>query len=140
LTIGLRRPGGGAQQSLCLLYRPALCSLRSAISVLVGVCFFVPLQGVRFILHHDRIVRLPHPDTVRTTIIVEAFMPTGTVKWFNAAKGYGFISPDDGAQDVFVHISAVQSAGLDTLREGQKVSFEVISERGKSSASKLQVL
>jgi CspA family cold shock protein len=52
-------------------------------------------------------------------------MTTGTVKWFNSTKGYGFIAPDDGGQDVFVHVSAVERAGLDTLREGQKVTFEV---------------
>ena len=52
-------------------------------------------------------------------------MPTGTVKWFNSTKGYGFIAPDDGTQDVFVHVSAVERAGLDALREGQKVTFEV---------------
>ena len=52
-------------------------------------------------------------------------MPTGTVKWFNTTKGYGFIGPDDGSPDVFVHVSAVERAGMDTLREGQKVHYEV---------------
>ena len=52
-------------------------------------------------------------------------MPTGTVKWFDGKKGYGFIQPDDGSKDVFVHISAVENAGLDTLREGQKISYQV---------------
>ena len=56
-------------------------------------------------------------------------MPTGTVKWFNAQKGYGFIEPEDGGKDVFVHISAVERAGLANLREGQKLSFEL--ERGQ---------
>lgn len=55
-------------------------------------------------------------------------MPTGTVKWFNATKGYGFIAPDDGGKDVFVHISAVQRAGLTTLNEGQRLNFEVRDE------------
>jgi len=65
-------------------------------------------------------------------------MATGTIKWFNPAKGYGFIQPEDGSWDVFVHISAVERAGLGTLNEGQKVSFEVMSGRdGKSSAENL---
>jgi CspA family cold shock protein len=68
-------------------------------------------------------------------------MTTGTVKWFNATKGFGFIQPDDGGNDVFVHISAVERAGLGTLREGQKVSYEVVPDRrsGKSSADNLRV-
>ena len=67
-------------------------------------------------------------------------MPTGTVKWFNPAKGYGFIEPDDGGKDAFVHISAVERAGLNTLQEGQKVSFELQPGRdGKSSAENLAV-
>ena len=67
-------------------------------------------------------------------------MPTGTVKWFNATKGYGFISPEDGSKDAFVHISAVERAGLGTLREGQRVSFEIRPGRdGKSSAEELSV-
>ena len=65
-------------------------------------------------------------------------MATGTVKWFNAAKGYGFIQPEDGSRDVFVHISAVEQSGLGTLNEGQRVSYEVVTERGKSAAAKLQ--
>ena len=64
---------------------------------------------------------------------------TGTVKWFNEKKGYGFIAPDDGSKDTFVHISAVEQAGLDTLREGQKVSFDVEAGRdGKMSAVNLK--
>jgi CspA family cold shock protein len=68
-------------------------------------------------------------------------MATGTVKWFNGQKGFGFIQPDDGGNDVFVHISAVERAGLSNLVEGQKLSFEVKvdSRRGKSSAENLQV-
>ena len=66
-------------------------------------------------------------------------MASGTVKWFNATKGFGFIQPDDGGQDVFVHISAVERAGLNTLNEGQKVSFELQTERGKTSATNLKV-
>lgn len=67
-------------------------------------------------------------------------METGTVKWFNEQKGYGFIQPDNGSKDIFVHISAVERAGLRTLKEGQKVSFEVVTDKrtGKSSAGNLQ--
>ena len=65
-------------------------------------------------------------------------MSTGTVKWFNPTKGYGFIEPEDGGKDVFVHISAVERAGMSTLREGQKVDFEVVAgQDGKSSAENL---
>ncbi|HEY5609093.1 MAG TPA: cold-shock protein [Alphaproteobacteria bacterium] len=67
-------------------------------------------------------------------------MPVGTVKWFNAQKGFGFIQPEDASKDVFVHISAVERSGLSTLREGQKVSFEIQQERGKSAATNLKAL
>ena len=65
-------------------------------------------------------------------------MSSGTVKWFNASKGYGFIEPSDGGKDVFVHISAVEQAGMTSLRDGQKIEFEVVSgQNGKSSAENL---
>lgn len=69
-------------------------------------------------------------------------MTTGTVKWFNAQKGFGFIAPDDGGSDAFVHISAVERAGLSELREGQKLGFELVSDQrnGKMSAEKLESL
>ena len=69
-------------------------------------------------------------------------MANGTVKWFNATKGFGFIQPEDGAADVFVHISAVERAGLSSLNEGQKVSYELEQDRrsGKMSAGQLQAL
>jgi CspA family cold shock protein len=66
-------------------------------------------------------------------------MATGTVKWFNGQKGYGFIQPDSGGKDVFVHISAVERAGLGSLNEGDKVSYEVVANRGKESAENLRV-
>ena len=67
-------------------------------------------------------------------------MPTGTVKWFNAKKGFGFIVPNDGSTDVFVHISAVERAGLQTLNEGQKVSFDLeAGKQGKTSAVNLKL-
>ena len=70
---------------------------------------------------------------------LETKMATGKVKWFNPTKGYGFIQPTGGGQDVFVHISAVERAGLTTLNENQTVEFEVVSNRGKSSAENLKV-
>ena len=73
-------------------------------------------------------------------LIGEAFVAMGTVKWFNPTKGYGFIQPDDGGKDVFVHISAVENAGLSTLGEGARISYELFSGRGgKTSAEKLRV-
>ncbi len=67
-------------------------------------------------------------------------MSSGTVKWFNNQKGFGFIQPDDGSKDVFVHISAVERAGLHTLNEGQKVTFDLVADRrtGKSAAENLR--
>jgi len=67
-------------------------------------------------------------------------MAVGTVKWFNATKGYGFIMPQDGGKDVFVHITAVQAAGLKGLNDGQKVSYEVTKERGKDAAINLRLV
>ncbi|MEX2241219.1 MAG: cold-shock protein [Burkholderiales bacterium] len=65
-------------------------------------------------------------------------MTIGTVKFFNGTKGFGFIQPEDGAKDVFVHVSAVEQAGMGTLTEGQRVSFDVVTERGKLAASNLK--
>ena len=66
-------------------------------------------------------------------------MANGTVKWFNATKGYGFIQPEDGGNDVFVHITAVQEAGLQGLEDGQKVTFELAEQRGKTAAANLKL-
>ena len=68
----------------------------------------------------------------------EAMMATGTVKWFNPTKGYGFIQPQDGGKDVFVHISAVERAGLSSLNEGQVIEYELVSNRGKQAAENLK--
>jgi len=67
-------------------------------------------------------------------------MASGTVKWFNATKGFGFIQPDNGGKDVFVHISAVERAGLNGLNEGQKITYDVVNERGKDAAANLKVI
>jgi cold shock protein len=76
-------------------------------------------------------------DNVRA--FKEATIATGTVKWFNPTKGYGFIQPKDGGSDVFVHISAVERAGLGSLNEGQTIEYQVVSNRGKESADNLKV-
>jgi CspA family cold shock protein len=70
----------------------------------------------------------------------EAIVATGTVKWFNTQKGYGFIEPSDGGNDVFVHISALERAGLSSLKEGQKVKYEIARDRGKDSAANLSLV
>jgi cold shock protein len=70
----------------------------------------------------------------------DSVMAIGTVKFFNTTKGFGFIQPDDGSKDVFVHVSAVERAGLSSLREGQKVSFETTTERGKTAATNLKAV
>ena len=66
-------------------------------------------------------------------------MATGTVKWFNPTKGYGFIQSQDGSRDVFVHISAVEHAGLSSLNEGQTIAYEIVTNRGKQSAENIKV-
>jgi len=75
----------------------------------------------------------------REWLALETRMATGTVKWFNPTKGYGFIQPTGAGKDMFVHISAVEQAGLSTLNEGQSIEYEVESNRGKESAVKLKV-
>lgn len=67
-------------------------------------------------------------------------MAQGTVKWFNTEKGYGFIEPSDGGKDVFVHVSAVEKAGLKVLNEGQKVSFDITQNRGKDAADNIEII
>ena len=78
-------------------------------------------------------------STAELTGLPDALFPQGTVKWFNPTKGYGFIQPQEGGKDVFVHISAVERAGLSTLNEGQTVQFELVENRGKTSAENLKV-
>ena len=68
-------------------------------------------------------------------------MPTGTVKWFNTVKGYGFVQPDDGSKDVFVHVSAVDQAGISSLQEGQKLEYEPVPDKqGRSAAGNLKLV
>jgi CspA family cold shock protein len=68
----------------------------------------------------------------------EAKLASGTVKWFNGTKGFGFIQPDDGGKDVFVHVSAVEKAGMRGLNEGQKIQYDIVASRGKESAENLK--
>jgi CspA family cold shock protein len=84
-------------------------------------------------------VRPRYNVLIRGLILEKRKMATGTVKWFNPTKGYGFIQPAGGGKDVFVHISAVERAGLSTLNEGQAIEFEIVENRGKSSAENLKV-
>ena len=67
-------------------------------------------------------------------------METGTIKWFNSTKGYGFIEPSDKSRDVFLHISAVEQAGITNLNEGQKISFETVTQKGKLSATYIKLI
>jgi cold shock protein len=90
-------------------------------------------------LHGSLCVAFAFHQGLTITQLKDDPMNTGTVKWFNEQKGYGFVQPDNGSKDVFVHISAVERAGLRTLKEGQKVSFEIVTDKrtGKSSAGNL---
>ena len=92
----------------------------------------IPAAGSSCILHSFRAVIASH-------VLGKTNVAIGTVKWFNEQKGYGFIQPDNGGKDVFVHISAVEKAGFTGLAEGAKVSYEVVANRGKESAENLRV-
>ena len=93
-----------------------------------------------FFLNLDYPNRLRNCAAYLNTYLKEVLMTQGTVKWFNSQKGFGFIQPDDGSKDVFVHISAVERAGIYSLNEGQKVTFDLVADRktGKSSADNLK--
>jgi len=86
---------------------------------------------------NELIIRFPRPICARQ-LYLEAKMAIGTVKFFNSTRGFGFIQPEDGDKDVFVHKSAVELAGMDTLQEGQRIRYELISERGKTAAGNLE--
>src|SRR5437867_3776386 len=94
---------------------------------------YFPLGRARNLSHNECAAKLP------LTRLETTLMPTGTVKWFNATKGYGFIQPQAGGKDVFVHISAVERAGLTTLNEGQHLEYEIEENRGKTSAVNLKI-
>jgi CspA family cold shock protein len=88
-------------------------------------------------MHYTQIVR-NRARFARGILFWRPNMAIGTVKFFNAGKGFGFIQPESGDTDVFVHVSAVQSAGMDTLSDGQRISYDVVTERGKLAASNLK--
>jgi CspA family cold shock protein len=90
-------------------------------------------------LTSDERSRDARAPAIRFVQTKETKMATGTVKWFNPTKGYGFIQPQDGGKDVFVHISAVERAGLSSLNEGQVVEYELVSNRGKQAAENLKM-
>jgi len=97
-------------------------------------------DGMRLSRHNSCGATHNRPTFVAIRYEGRADVATGTVKWFNATKGYGFIAPDGGGgKDVFVHISAVEKAGLNDLREGDKVTYDVVPNKGKESAENLQV-
>jgi len=99
---------------------------------------YPPGPGRTFqVIHSAQVVRY-RARIARGILLWRPNMATGTVKWFNPAKGFGFIEPEGGDNDVFVHISAVEQAGMGTLAEGQRVSFDVVTERGKQAASNLK--
>jgi CspA family cold shock protein len=93
-----------------------------------------PRQRLRSDTQFNNVLRKPRI----CVFLKEANMAKGIVKFFNSQKGFGFIQPSDGSKDVFVHISAVERAGMSSLSEGQKVSYDVVSERGKEAAANLQ--
>jgi CspA family cold shock protein len=86
----------------------------------------------------QRYFRMGRGQFCKRVFFKEANMAQGTVKWFNATKGFGFIAPDNGGPDVFVHISAVERAGMRDLKEGQKLSYDIVTERGKNAAANLK--
>lgn len=110
----------------------------TAIYVLACLLATRPVLGPETrVTHYDQVVR-SRARFARGKLYGISTMAIGTVKFFNTAKGFGFIQPEGGDKDVFVHISAVQAAGMDTLREGQRVSFDVLTERGKPAAGNLK--
>ena len=118
-----------------LVLQPHFAYRADAIYVLA--CLLLsPSTGSRFKSPTIKIVR--YRARFARGIAMEANMATGTVKWFNPTKGFGFIQPESGDKDVFVHISAVEKAGIASLTEGQRVSYELVTEKGRTSAGNLQ--
>jgi CspA family cold shock protein len=109
-----------------------------AIFVLACLSATCPFSGHSFqVIHNTQIVRF-RARFVRGILLRRPKMAIGTVKFFDSSKGFGFIQPESGDKDVFVHVSAVQGAGMDTLTDGQRISYDVVTERGKLAASNLK--
>ena len=110
----------------------------NAIFVLACLSATCPFSGHSFqVIHNTQVVRF-RARFVRSILLWRPKMAIGTVKFFDSGKGFGFIQPESGDKDVFVHVSAVQGAGMDTLTDGQRVSYDVVTERGKLAASNLK--
>jgi CspA family cold shock protein len=123
-----------------LAFQENIAQYPRAIYVVVWACLSAtrPIPGCAFqVTHYGQVVRY-RARFARGVLLWRPNMAIGTVKWFNPAKGFGFIQPESGEKDVFVHISAVEQAGMDTLTEGQRVSFDVVTERGRSAAGNLK--
>jgi CspA family cold shock protein len=113
---------------------------QNAIAIFVLACLpaTCPFSGHSFqAIHNTQIVRF-RARFVRGILLWRPKMAIGTVKFFDSVKGFGFIQPESGDKDVFVHVSAVQRAGMNTLTDGQRVSYDVVTERGKPAASNLK--
>lgn len=105
---------------------------------MLSVTWLQRWERIGFLNRHAGQRHTSYPVCVRSRL-GSRLIPSGTVKWFNPTKGYGFIQPQGGGKDVFVHISAVERAGLSSLMEGQALEFELVSSRGKTSAENLKV-
>jgi CspA family cold shock protein len=136
--LALKSVSGQLAAFRSLLSPRLSCSIAARSTVLACLSATRPLFGRSTqVTHYDQVVR-HRARFARGIINWRPIMATGTVKFFNSAKGFGFIEPEGGDKDVFVHISALQAAGMDTLNEGQRVSYDIVTERGKTAAGNLK--
>jgi cold shock protein len=143
--LGARRCSGSSGNVRAVLTLPQKWSLfRTATKVLATPATTLTVWVLRYEDPQTKActnrAMVARRDRTRACVERKIEMATGTVKWFNAQKGFGFIQPDDGGKDVFVHVSAVERAGMYTLNEGQKVNFEITTERGKTAATNLSAV
>jgi CspA family cold shock protein len=132
------QPGYAQFAAIALAFGPAIPQYRRAIYVLACLSATRPVHGRAIqVTLCDQVVRY-RARFARGILLWRPNMAIGTVKFFNPGKGFGFIEPEAGDKDVFVHVSAVQAAGMDTLTEGQRVSYDVVTERGKAAAGNLK--